>query len=371
MKIATMARGYIPAPHPPDMTNAPSDIAVAVAEGLAAAGHRVTFFGPSGTRLNAEVETLNLPPLIRRMDDLAEVAADEAKTAHNVLGLWDQYMAQAMFERAQAGEFDLLHFHHPESALPLARLYPTVPVVYTAHDPIDRNFRNLLSMYASPNQFYVSISNNQRVTAPDLPYAATVHNGIDPEQFRYCDTSGDYLLFTGRIMHEKGVREAIQVAQETNLRLIIIGAVYANQRDYFETQVKPHLNDQILYLGFMERDQVVPYYQKAKALLVPIQWEEPFGLTMIEAMSCGTPVIANRRGSVPEVVADGQTGYVVDSIAEMVAAVGKLDQIKRSACRAHVEKSFSTATMTGNYIRVLEDVHAKFIRPRQPAITAG
>jgi glycosyltransferase involved in cell wall biosynthesis len=227
-----------------------------------------------------------------------------------------------------------------------------VPVVYTVHDPIDANFRQAMEMYGSDNQFFVSISDNQRVTAPDLPYAATVHNGIDTEKFAYNDESGDYLLFSGRIMPDKGVREAIQLAEETNSRLLIIGAVYSGQKDFFDTQVKPHLNDQILYLGFMERDLITTYYQKAKALLFPIQWEEPFGLTMIEAMSCGTPVIALRRGSVPEVVVDGKTGFVCGSVAEMKAALEKLDTIKRSDCRAHVEANFSNATMVQGYANV-------------------
>jgi glycosyltransferase involved in cell wall biosynthesis len=357
MKIATMARGYQPSPHPADLTNAPSDIAVAVAEGMARAGHKVTFFGPNGTQINgAKVETANVQPLIKGLDDIAKVSAEEAKSSHNILGLWDQYMAGEMFKRASKGEFDVLHFHHPEAALPIARLYPKVPVVYTVHDPIDANFRQAMEMYGSDNQFFVSISDNQRVTAPDLPYAATVHNGIDTEKFAYNDESGDYLLFSGRIMPDKGVREAIQLAEETNSRLLIIGAVYSGQKDFFDTQVKPHLNDQILYLGFMERDLITTYYQKAKALLFPIQWEEPFGLTMIEAMSCGTPVIALRRGSVPEVVVDGKTGFVCGSVAEMKAALEKIDTIKRSDCRAHVQANFSNATMVQGYANVYRRV---------------
>jgi glycosyltransferase involved in cell wall biosynthesis len=356
MRIATMARGYQPAPHPVDLTNAPSDIAVAVAEGMSKQGHNVTFFGPTGTHINgARVETANLTPLIRSLEDVTKIASDEAKSAHNILGLWDQYMAHEMFKRAEKGEFDVLHFHHPEAALPVARMYPKVPVIYTVHDPIDANFRQAMEMYRSPNQYYVSISDNQRITAPDLPYAATVHNGIDTDKYAFNAEAGDYLLFSGRIMPDKGVREAIQLAEETDSRLLIIGAVYSNQKDYFDTQVKPHLNDKILYLGFMERDQIVTYYQKAKALLFPIQWEEPFGLTMIEAMSCGTPVIAMRRGSVPEIVVDRHTGFVCSSLIEMRAGLQQIDTINRADCRAHVEAKFSNATMVAGYSRVYSD----------------
>jgi glycosyltransferase involved in cell wall biosynthesis len=366
MKIATMARAYVPSPHPADMPSAPSDIAVALAEGLTKLGHDVTFFGPTGTRVRAtQVETLTLPPLLRDYAGLTEVLAEEAKSAHNLLGLWDQYMARTMFERAAAGEYDLLHFHHPEAALPLAKLFPHVPVVYTVHDPISSWFREAINFYASPNQFFVSISNNQRQGAPDLPYIATVHNGIDAGDFAYSDTTDDYLLFCGRLVAEKGAREAIAVAQETGYRLLIIGPVFHNQQDYFEAHVKPYLNEKILYLGLMERENLATYYQKARAMLFPIHWEEPFGLTMIEAMSCGTPVIAFGHGSVPEIIKHGKTGFIVNSAAEMVAAVRNIDQIKRINCRSHVESNFSTEHMVQNYAAAFAKVLKK-TRHREP-----
>jgi glycosyltransferase involved in cell wall biosynthesis len=354
MKIATMARAYLPAPRPADMTHAPIDLAVAIAEGITQQGHELTFYGPNGTHLRATVETLNLPPLAHNLPEFKSLMAEEAKTSHNILGLWDQYMVHEMFKRAQAGQYDLLHLHHPETGLPYAALYPDVPVIYTVHDPIEGHFRDALEMYGSPNQFYVSISNNQRATAPDLPYAATVYNGIDTELFTFSDEPDDYLLFAARITPEKGVREAIQVAQDTSSRLFIIGPVYDDQRDYFETQVKPHLNEKILYLGFIERENMVTYYQKARALLFPVQREEPFGLNMAEAMSCGTPVIGLRRGSIPEIVVHGKTGFIVDSLAEMGAAIKKLGNIHRSDCRTHVEKHFSNAHMVEGYATAFE-----------------
>jgi glycosyltransferase involved in cell wall biosynthesis len=364
MKIAMMARGFQPTPHPADMTNAPSDIAMAVAEGLTGQGHDVTFFGPTTTRLKrTKVQTSRLPPLVQKLDDLKDILSLEAKSSHNLLGLWDQYLAHEMFQRASAGEFDVLHFHHPEAALPYARHYPNVPVVYTVHDPIDHWFGEAMRMYGSPNQFYISISDNQRTTAPDLPYIATVHNGIDTSLFAYHDTPDDYLLFAGRIMADKGVHQAIAVAEATNSRLLIIGAVYGSHREYFKTQIQPHLNERIQYLGFMEREAVVPYYQNARALLFPTQWEEPFGLTMIEAMSCGTPVIAAPRGAVPEVVVDGETGFIASSVADMAAAVAKIDLIQRSDCRAHVERAFSNEIMVKDYAaayaKAIRRAHAK------------
>lgn len=345
-----MARGYLPAPHPGDMTNAPSDIAVAEATGLARSGHDVTFFGPKGTRLPlVKVRSAGLPAMVHGLRDLGAILEAESKSSHNLLGLWDQYLAYDMLMRASRGEFDVLHFHHPEAALPFARLFPEVPVVYTIHDPIDHWFREALTRYGSPNQFVVSISDKQREPAPKLPYLATTHNGIDTRLFSYCDEGEDYLLFCGRITAEKGVREAIEVARRTGARLYIVGAVYDGQRHYFETQVRPFLNDRIQYLGFMERTAIVELYQKARVLLFPVQWEEPFGLTMIEAMACGTPVIATPRGSVPEVVRDGVTGYIRRDIDEMAEAVGRVDQLRRSDCRTFALRQFSNTVMVKNY----------------------
>jgi glycosyltransferase involved in cell wall biosynthesis len=361
MKVATMVRGYIPAPRPVDMVYAPIDLAVAITERLNERGHTVTYFGPNGTHMCAPVETLNLRPLVHNYEEFKKFLTNTDMLSNSVPAVWDQFFVREMFERARRGEFDLLHFHHPEVALPFVRLYPEVPVVYTLHDPVNSPWgRELLEMYYTPNQFYISISNNQRIPAPDLPYVDTIYNGVDLELFSYSNEPDDYLLFAGRIVPEKGVKEAIQVAQATDQRLLIIGPVYDGEQDYFDQYIKPHLNEKILYLGFVEREQVVRYYQKAKALLMPIQWEEPFGLTMIEAMACGTPVLAMRRGSVEEVVDNGKTGYIVDSITEMSDAVANIPKIKRKNCREHVQKNFSLKTMVDGYENAYKTVLARF-----------
>lgn len=354
MKIATMVRGYIPAPRPSDMVYAPIDLAIDISKLMVERGHQVDYYGPLGSELPRKVglrlKTENLRPLVRSQEDFKTLAQDTARMTHYVPTLWDQYQARSMFEQARKGKYDLLHFHHPEVAAPFAKLFPEVPVVYTLHDPVYDWYKEFLELYATPNQYYISISNNQRIPAPDLSYIDTVYNGIDTAQFEISeDEHDDYLLFAGRIVPEKGVKEAIQVAQETDSRLLIIGPVYHDQQGYFDQYVKPHLNEKILYLGFLERDDVVRYYQKAKALLAPIQWEEPFGLNMVEAMACGTPVIALRRGSVPEIIESGKTGFIVDSIAEMSEAVAKLDSISADDCRKHVEENFSLKNMVDGY----------------------
>ncbi|AKM80255.1 MAG: group 1 glycosyl transferase [Candidatus Saccharibacteria bacterium GW2011_GWC2_44_17] len=362
MKIAIMVRAFIPMPRPKDMIYAPIDLAVAIAKGLGAKGHQVTLFAPIGTEVhgqNVTVETMNLRPLVKNQQEFTALLDNTEHLSHDVHGLWDRYMVNEMYERARAGEFDLLYFHHPESALSTAVKYLDIPTVYTLHDPIYPWYRELFELYNSPNQHYVSISNNQRRDAPDLPYLSTVYNGTDVELFNFSDEHEDYLLFTGRITPVKGVKEAIQVAKSSNHRLLIIGPIDHGSQGYFDQYIKPELDDRILFLGRMDQEQLPKYYQKAKAVLTPIQWEEPFGLTTVEAMACGTPVISLHRGAAPEIIVDGKTGFVVHSIAEMVEAVGKVDQLKRQDCRDHVAKTFAISQMVDHY----EEAFQRAIHP--------
>lgn len=359
MKIATMVRGMLPAPRPEDMLYSPLDIAITLSEKLTDKGHRVTYYGPQGSHLQVtDVKTSNLHPFIHGEEDLQELTGSTDLFKMYIPSLYDDILVSEMFKRAAEGEYDLLHFHHFEAALPFARLYPQVPVVYTVHDPIDSWRREVIEAYLSPNQHFISISNNQRQGAPDLPYAATVYNGIDTSFFLPNGKAEDYLLYVGRIVPEKGVREAVQIAMHSDSRLYIIGNVRPSEEWYFDMHIKPYLSDKILFLGYMERKQLVKYYQKARALLMPVQWEEPFGLSMAESMSCGTPIVAMRRGSIPEVVVDGKTGFIAGGIGEMAEALHKIDTIKRTDCRAHVVENFSINHMVEGYENVFQEIIA-------------
>jgi len=351
-----MVRGYLTVPRPKDMIYAPVDLAMAISEGLTKKGHNVTLYAPLGSRLkHGKIESTNLRALVSNAQEFQTLLNSPEKINHYVPALWESYMVSNMFNRAKAGEFDILHFHHPEVALQPAS-QSQVPVVYTLHDPIYDWYKELFEMYQSDNQHFISISNNQRRDAPDLPYTATVYNGVDIKDYPFSDNPDDYLLYAGRILPEKGVKEAVQIAKKSHHRLLIIGPVGQDHQGYFDQYIKPFLDEQILYLGFVEREQLARYYHKAKAVLTPVQWEEPFGLTTIESMASGTPVISLRRGAAPEIIVDGKTGFVVDSIAEMVEAVGKIESIDRRACREHVKKNFSLTRMVNNYELAYEEI---------------
>lgn len=358
MRIAMMVRGFITTPPQNDIAYSPAGVAKAIAEGLAGKGHAITFFGPEGTTLDngVVVETCNIRPVASTSLDLDKQIATNDLFSDYRFGLYDAVMARTMLERARDGEFDCAVFNHFESVLPLAPLFPTVPIVYILHDNMDEHRREVLELHSSPNQFFISISDSQRRNVPDLNYAATVYNGVDTECFTYSDECEDYLFMAGRIVPEKGVKEAVQIAQQTKRRLLIAGSLSPQNYWYFDEHIKPFLDDKILFLGMLDREQLVKYYQKAAAVLAPIQWDEPFGLSMAEANSCGTPVVAFRRGSVPEVVDDGKSGYIVDNSAEMIMAIEKLNKINRKDCAARVRKHFSEEIMVSNYERVLQEI---------------
>lgn len=352
-----MVRGFLTVPRPPGMIYAPIDLAYAIGQGLGQRGHEVDFYAPLGSKLESvNIKSLDIMPLATNQTEFQDLILNPALMTHYVPAMWDAKMAAEMFARAQAGDYDILHFHHAETALPFASRHPKVPVVYTLHDPIYKWYEELFELYKSPNQHFVSISDNQRRDAPDLPFIRTVYNGIDLQDYPFSNKPDDYLLFSGRIVPEKGVKEAVQVALKSHHRLLIIGSISPDNQWYFDRYVKPHLGEQIYYLGFMEREIISRYYRKAKAALTPVQWEEPFGLTTIEAMASGTPVISFKRGASREIIIDNKTGFLVDSIAEMVEAVHKVDSIKRSDCRDHVKANFTVEKMVDGYESVFEEV---------------
>jgi glycosyltransferase involved in cell wall biosynthesis len=207
-------------------------------------------------------------------------------------------------------------------------------------------------VYASfPEQRLVSISAAQRAQLPDANWAATVHNGIDPSGFHFIPQPGNYLAFVGRISREKRVDRAIEIARDVGMRLLIAAKVAVADQDYFTHAIAPLIqgSDLVEFVGEVNESEKDRLMGGAYATLFPIDWPEPFGLTMVESMATGTPVIAYRAGSVPEVVVDGVTGFICDSIKEMVEAIPRVAGLDRSASRLHVERNFSAAPMASGY----------------------
>jgi glycosyltransferase involved in cell wall biosynthesis len=252
----------------------------------------------------------------------------------------------AVFDRA--AEFDLIHNHLDYFAWPFARLVHT-PVVTTMHGRLD--LPDLAAIARDyPEQPLVSISDSQRLPLPRAYWAATVYNGLDLAPYRFHGSPGDYLAFIGRISPEKNLEGAIAIARATGIPLKIAAKVDRVDEDYYQATIKPKIDGRFIeYIGEIGEREKCAFLGPAYALLFAVDWPEPFGLAMAEAMACGTPVLGLRRGSVPEVVEDGVTGFVRDTEDELAAVARRIPALDRRACRQRVEARFSAAAMADGY----------------------
>jgi glycosyltransferase involved in cell wall biosynthesis len=254
----------------------------------------------------------------------------------------------------KAAEFDLIHNHFDFLPLTYSRLIKT-PMVTTIHGFSSPKIIPVYKRYNRWN-YYVSISHADR--SPELDYIATVYNGIDKSLFTLREKPGDYLLYFGRIHHDKGTWEAIQIALKAKMKLIIAGII--QDKAYFDEKVAPYLNDNdIVYVGSAGPEKRNELLGNAYALLHPINFNEPFGLSVAEAMFCGTPVIAFNKGSMKELVVDGKTGFLVTSIDEAVEKIPLILNIDRLYCRAWAEKNFSKEKMVDDYLKVYRKILEK------------
>jgi glycosyltransferase involved in cell wall biosynthesis len=304
-------------------------------EGLAARGVDVTLFATADSLTRGRLRAVCK----------AGYAEDPSVNAK----VWECLHIAAVFEAA--AEFDLIHNHFDFLPLSYSGLVKT-PVVTTIH-----GFSSpaILPVYQKYNGrvHYVSISRADR--SPELDYIATVHHGIDLGEFTFRDRPGEYLLFFGRIHPDKGTHAAVQIARRTGRRLVLAGII--QDREYYEREVEPHLDgDRVEYVGSvgpLERDRLLG---GAYALLHPIGFDEPFGLSVVEALACGTPVVAFDRGSMSELINEGETGFLVSGVEEAAAAVEKVRSIDRARCRREVERRFSVGRMVEDYLRVYRQV---------------
>ena len=263
--------------------------------------------------------------------------------------VWEALHIAHLFERAD--EFDLIHNQADFPALAFSRLVET-PIVTTIHG---FSSERILPAYQRYNDrvAYVAISDADR--HPSLSYAATIHHGIPIVEFDFDPEGSEDLLFFGRIHPDKGTAEAIEAARLAGRRLNIAGIV--QDQHYFDMSVAPEIDgDRVRYHGPVGGAKRVEMLGKARALLHLIGFDEPFGLSVIEAMACGTPVIAYNRGSMPELIEHGVTGFLVDTLDEAIAAIGRIGEIDRAACRARVERHFTTARMADKYLALYETI---------------
>lgn len=324
-------------------------------KGLVAKGHDVTILGTEDSHVPG-AKTIGVIP-----KSFTELPAFEnpfyAETSYLIK------LAKKIEEIAP--EYDVIHNHtYPEFINLMATDVIKTPMLTTLHAQATPEFDNVLSLF--PKSHLISISKAHRSGFQKAKIDSVIYNGIDTKLYAYEEKKDDYLLWIGRLgkaknddgtfMDAKGIRNAIALAEASGSRLLLSGNV--EDKAFFEKDVKPHLTDRIKWIGEVSSEQplpkeeVVKYMQKAKAFLMTINWQEPFGLVMAEAMSCGTPVIGFDRGAVGEVIADGKTGFVVSpekGIEGLHEALKKIDTISPKDCREHVEKSFSIQTMIDNY----------------------
>ena len=263
--------------------------------------------------------------------------------------------ALAAYEAVQ--DYDIVHDHTLVGPF-LAERSPHLPVVTTIHGDLEGELSDLYRRIADRVPL-IAISEAQRAPVPDLPVARIIHHGLDAVDFPFGVRNGGYCLFLGRMSEDKGAHRAALAARKAGVPLKMAAKMREpTEMQYFENEVEPLLGDGIEYLGEVPHHQKLELLAGARALLFPIRWREPFGMVMIEAMACGTPVIAFPEGSVPEVVEHGKTGFIVDDVVEMAEAIGRVDQLDRMVCRAAVEGYFSTDRMVAEHIELFESILA-------------
>jgi len=346
MKIAQVAPLFESVP--PKTYGGTERVVSWLTEELVRQGHEVTLFASGDSETAAE-----LVPVVPEAIRLAGRTSDPAALHVMMLG--------RLAERA--GEFDCIHFHVDYLHFPMMRRLE-VPHVTTMHGRLD--LPELAPLFSEfPDMPVVSISNDQRRPLPHANWQATVYNGMPADLFRFNPHPGDYLAFLGRISPEKGIEAAIDIAVRSGLPLKIAAKVDNVDREYFENVIKPRLSHPLIeFIGEVGGADKERFLAGARALLFPINWPEPFGLVMIEAMACGTPVIAFRRGSVPEVMVEGRSGFIVNGVNEAVAAVNRIGMISRRSCRQVFEEHFTSAAMAAGYLEVYRRLIDERLRPR-------
>lgn len=330
-------------PVPPEKYGGSERVIFNLCEWLTKKGHQVFLFGTGNSKVSC-----HLVPIIKQ--GLWELKPKDSSAYY-------AYQMAVIGKKIKEFDIDIMHDHLGPLSLPLNG---HVPMIHTLHVPFNNLDRPWV--YKKLNSKLVSISYAQRKPAPDLHYVNTIYNGIDMEKFKFNPKPQDHYVWVGELSPRKGILEVIKIVKKIKANLVLVGRIppssQRNDFTFFQKYIKKELNKgRVKYVGEKMPNQLSPYYGKAKAFLFPLQWEEPFGLVMAEAMACGTPVIAFDRGSVPEVVKDKKTGFVVEPFNKkgatnfkgFIEAIKKIDTISRKECRKLVERKFTAEKMVSDY----------------------
>lgn len=333
MKIAQLVSNFYKTS--PDSTVAIYNHAALLTNGLVNHNNDVTLYASSDSEVNAK---------------LVSVMGSTAQLKDFTEGMRVNFMHLLISKcYSEAINFDIIHSHFTVQSAFYSSLVDT-PSVQAVHSPIDDSQKKVLEFFKGNN--FISFSLAQRKQMPGLNWVANVYHGLDLNEFRFNPIPEGYFLYMGRITRDKGVHLAIEAAKVAGVPLLIAGRSYP-QEGYWHDEIEKHIDGQkVRYVGIADYDTKRKLLQGAKGLLFPTQWNEPFGLVMIEAMASGTPVIGWNNGSVSEVIQDKETGYLVDSVKGMVKAIKAIDKIDRTATRRRAEKYFSVERMVSGYERV-------------------
>ena len=341
MRIAQVAPLWLETP--PNTWGGTERIVSYLTEELMKRGHDVTLFATADSKTEATL----VPIWPRGLWTDTNIGLPEA-----VFGL----LYKELLERQ--GEFDIIH-DHCEHLTSSFTPFLKPPVVTTLHHMLVEE--NTILYKKFPQVQYVAISKDERRSGPGINIVKTIYHGIPVEKYDFSARPKDYLLWLSLIAPDKGLTEAVEITKMAGEKLIISGPIFPQYADYFEYRIKPLIDGkQIQFVGVCDHKKKVRLLKNAKAFLFPIfKRREPFGLVVIEAMACGTPVIAARSGAMPELIKDGETGFLVDTKEEAVRALKKIDTISRKYCRQHIEENFSLKTMVDSYEALYEEILAK------------
>lgn len=382
MKILTVCSNEYTAPPPDNVIHASLYISSLLAEGLAKKGHAVTYLCAMGSSINTARIYTKPPSFFETINRNEWDAISDKGLRSQLIAPFDTDLHLEMLQAVDAEKFDVIHFHSTPCFLSLPFASRTqLPNIFTLHGISSEPERKVIDVFNNKNNYFISISNNQRKQFNNLSFTKTIYHGVPIDRFGFNAVGGNQMFFSGRLKRIKGVEEAIFAALKAHRQLQVSGDIRRSEKDYFYKTVLPlidHSNGLVKFLDFVNRSLIGRFFGESKLFLFPIQWEEPFGLVMIESMAAGTPVVAFARGSVPEVIKDGETGFIVnpakddirgdwivkktgiEGLCEAVERIYSMPkdqyQSMRRACRAHVEKYFTLERMVNDYERVYQSI---------------